>query len=194
MKNKQGLDRYIPEDVKHVVRKRCGFGCVECGSAIYQYHHFNPPFEEAKTHDPNGITLLCGNKHDEVHRGLLSNGEVSFYNSNPKCLSKGFSCFTSHGLGPVVVLGSNTFINNPNIIIGFGQPLLVIEAPEEQNAPFRLSALFQDQSGKEIARIDQNEWKGSSDNWDIQTSGTRFTIRQKPRSIDLEINITPGKW
>lgn len=89
-----------------------------------------------------------------------------------------------------VTLGGMTFINTPNIIVGFGQPLIVMEPPEEPKAPFRLSAIFQDKSGKEIAKIVQNEWVGASDNWDIRTKGSEFTIRSGSRSIDLKINIS----
>jgi hypothetical protein len=194
VKNKHGLDRRIPDPVKAEVRKRCGFGCVDCGSAIYEYHHFDPPFEEANIHDPNGITLLCAFKHDLATRGLLSKETISRYNSNPKCLTTGFSHVElDMGENFEVIFGGITFINTPNIIVGFGQPLLVIELPEEPKGPFRLSAIFQDRSGNEIARIVQNEWIGASDNWDISTDGSEFIIRHAPRSIDLKINIYYNK-
>ncbi|GAH43227.1 unnamed protein product, partial [marine sediment metagenome] len=51
--NQYGLSRYIPLEIKRAVRQKCGFGCVVCGSTIYQYHHFDPPFNEAKQHNPN---------------------------------------------------------------------------------------------------------------------------------------------
>lgn len=193
VKNRYGLNRNIPNSIKIEVRKRCGFGCIECGSAIYQYHHYDPPFEDAKTHDPNGITLLCGTCHDKAHRRLLSKKRVSQCNDSLKCLSAGFSHFTLGLENPEIILGAMTVIGTPNIIVGFGQPLLVIEPPEDQSAPFRLSAIFQDKFGKEIARIVQNEWRGSSDNWDIRTEGPKFTIRQAPHSIDLGICIAPNK-
>lgn len=31
--------RSIPAQIKHSVRQRCGFGCVICGSPIYEYDH-----------------------------------------------------------------------------------------------------------------------------------------------------------
>lgn len=58
-KNKYGLSRYVPSDVRRIVRQRCGFGCVICGLSLYDYEHFAPYFKDAKSHDPDGITLLC---------------------------------------------------------------------------------------------------------------------------------------
>jgi len=74
--NKYGLSRDIPESTKREIRKRCGFSCVKCGFAYFQYHHFDPPFEVAKSHDPSGITLLCGRCHDLEKGGLLSQSRI----------------------------------------------------------------------------------------------------------------------
>jgi len=68
----QSLSRDIADEVKRIVRRKCGFGCVVCGSIIYTYHHFEPEFSKASFHDPSGIILLCASCHDKVHRGFLS--------------------------------------------------------------------------------------------------------------------------
>ena len=69
-RNKHGLTRDIPNDVKRKVRQRDGFGCVICGSAFYTYEHFDPEFVEAENHDPHGICLLCGTCHRRKTSGL----------------------------------------------------------------------------------------------------------------------------
>jgi hypothetical protein len=58
-RNRFGLGRTIPAEIKLEVRKRCGFDCVRCGIGFYDYEHFAPDFKNATTHDPAGITLLC---------------------------------------------------------------------------------------------------------------------------------------
>jgi len=140
--NRYGLSRHIPEAIARSIRKRCGFGCVRCGRAIYEYHHFNPPFEDAKEHREDGITLLCPNCHGDQHKGLLSRGTVEQCNENPKCLERGFS---SHWLdlkgSPEVVLGHITFINTPNMIEAFGESLLAIEGPEDCVMPLSVLVL-----------------------------------------------------
>jgi hypothetical protein len=68
--NKYGLSRVIPADIAREIRKRCGFGCVNCGSALYHYEHMIPEFSEASQHIAEKITLLCGTCHDYVTRGI----------------------------------------------------------------------------------------------------------------------------
>jgi len=191
--NKYGLSRGIPDTVKRQVRQRCGFGCVRCGFAIYHYHHFDPPFEEAEEHNPDGITLLCGGCHDHVGRGLLSFGTISAHNRNPKCLQRGFShdVFDVGNQHPIVILGYSTWVNTRVILEAFGLPLLEIESPETTGTPFRLSGVFYDQAGKQIFRIVRNEWQGPITNWDIETEGRRVTIRRAPRQIALQIRSDP---
>jgi len=191
--NKHGLSRDVPDPIKRQVRQRCGFGCVKCGFAIYHYHHFNPPFEDAKEHNPDGITLLCGRCHDRMNRGLLSSDVINAHNRDPKCLQEGFShdVFDVGNQHPVVVLGYSTWINTKVILEVFGSPLLEIEPPESAGTPFRLSGIFYDQSGKQIFRIVQNEWQGPIANWDIETKGRRVIIRRAPRQITLQIRSAP---
>jgi hypothetical protein len=67
-----------------------------------------------------------------------------------------------------VILGNTTWIDTPIILKVFDQPLLRIDPPECPGAPFRLSAVFFDPSGKEIFTIEENEWRGYSKHWDIE--------------------------
>lgn len=53
--NKYGLKDTISSLVKREVRQRCGFGCVNCGNAVYQYEHLDPTFAEAKELNRPGI-------------------------------------------------------------------------------------------------------------------------------------------
>jgi len=73
----------------------------------------------------------------------------------------------------------------------FGEPILSVEPPEEEGAPFRLSGVFCDDDGTEIFRIKQNEWYGSMENFDIEIVGRRLTIRRTMRKISLQIQVLP---
>lgn len=192
--NKYGLSRDIPDAVKREVRQRCRFGCIRCGSAIYRYHHFEPPFEEARVHAARGITLLCGTCHDLAH-GFLSHEIIQKLDKNPKCSELGFSFgpFDVGDTAPVVVLGNMTFRSTPIILEAFGQPLVVIEPPEGLGTPFRLSAVLHDERGQEILRIVQNEWQGLSHNWDIEIEKSTITIRQALGRIALRIQSEPPR-
>jgi hypothetical protein len=191
--NNYGLSRNIPDPVKREVRQRCGFGCVICGSIIYTYHHIEPPFDQAKVHNPENIVLLCGDCHTRATKGLLSSDTIKKASRNPKCLEQGFSHFPLD-VGeqfPVILLGNSTFVGNPTIIRAFGKPLFIVEPPEESGSPFRISAAFYDRLGNEVCRIVQNELQGLTSNWDITNVGRKISVRRAHRQIALQMRSDP---
>ncbi len=194
-KNQYGLDRKIPGEVARQVRQRCGFGCVICGLAVYQYEHFDPDFKDATTHNPDGITLLCGSCHDNVTRRVWSKEKVRLANQNPRCLGQGFSwgAFDISTKDFEFVLGGVKMQGVPVPLLVSNQPLIEVAPPEQEGAPFRLSAHFYDQTGKLTFSIVSNEWKGPIENWDIEHIGGRFTIRKKMGDIVLQFKCYPPK-
>lgn len=90
-KNQPELSRTIPPEVKLRVRQRCGFGCVICGDAFYEYEHFSPEFKNAKEHHADGITLLCPTHHSAKTRNRMSIAAIVEANQNPKARQEGFS-------------------------------------------------------------------------------------------------------
>src|SRR5687768_2599641 len=107
-RNRLGLARDIPDAVKREVRQRCGFGCVIDGSALYTYEHFDPPYKDARRHEPAGITLLCGSCQLKTSRGQLSKLTIAEANANPYPLHQGWSgaVFDVGPKRPFVVLGT----------------------------------------------------------------------------------------
>jgi hypothetical protein len=192
-KNKHGLSRYIPEDVKREVRQRCGFGCVICGLGIYEYEHFDPVFTKAKTHNSDGITLLCPNHHASKTAGKLSVETVKLYNAKPKALSQGFANdkFDFRTNNPVVVLGAATF-EDVQVLLQLGsEPIISILPSQEEDEPFFLSATLRDQNGQIIMEIDKNEWKTPSGQWDCKIIGKKIEIRSASRQVELIIRQDP---
>lgn len=47
MVSQHGLSRQIPEEIRLEVRRRCGFGCMQCGNSIVQCEHTEPEFAAA---------------------------------------------------------------------------------------------------------------------------------------------------
>jgi hypothetical protein len=89
--NKHGLARYIPSDIQRQIRQECGFGCVICGAAFYDYEHIEPEFADAREHNPAAMALLCGGCHARVTRKRLSKASVWAARKNPCCLQQGFN-------------------------------------------------------------------------------------------------------
>lgn len=193
--NRYGLSRKdLTETMKRDIRKRCGFGCVHCGNALYQYHHFDPPFENAKAHLVENIALLCPNCHQLVGDGWRSDSTFKKWTKNPVCFQNNYSHLNIE-IGeqtPTIVFGNATFVGNQfPIRASSGEPIIEIEAPEAESAPYTINAVFQDRMGNEIARIVHNEWQGLSRNWDIQAKKGRIVVHSARRKIDLILQTVP---
>lgn len=190
--NRFGLSREIPDPIRQEIRKRSGFGCVVCGCAIIQYHHFNPPFPEAKSHTSEGITALCPLCHTKVTSGRISSSALLNAVRQPHAYQVGYSSDNLEcSVFPTVVLGGLTIKSTPIILEVAGRTLLGFSPPESPNAPFGLNAQFCDINGKTIAEIVDNQWRAFVHNWDVNTIGPRTIIRGGYRDIALVFRTEP---
>lgn len=190
--NQYGLSRHIPESIKRKVRQRAGFGCVICGLALGEYEHFDPPFKDAKSHDPNGITYLCPNCHAKATRGYLSKETIKKADSSPWCVKKGqchnaFDISSKHTkmlMGGVEFHNCIAFMVDNEIVLG----VLPIRGA---GTPYSLFASFADRNGKLALQIINNEWVAASDSWDIELKGGTLKIYSETNESILEITCHP---
>lgn len=191
-RNRFGLSRWIPPDVRREVRQRSGFGCVLCGSAIIEYHHFDPPFVDATSHRADGITALCPRCHAKAESGRVSMTALCQALKNPHPLEVGYSLDELEiDRLPTVILGQSTFERVPIVLEVYGRTLLGVTHPELAGAPFGLNAFFFDEDGSPIAEIASNQWRAFVSNWDVETVGARTTIRRGSRDIALVFRTEP---
>jgi len=192
-KNSFGLGRYVPKDVRREVRQRCGFGCVRCGLAYYDYEHFDPEFKDARQHDPSGITLLCMQCNQKRARGTLSVETVRKANEYPACRKKGFASeLFDFGSDPLEVnFGGVTFYNCEQMVHVRGVDVLTVRPPEEEGSPVLLCCLLPDSTGAYTLKVEDNVWSVGSDNWDVEVQGPLITIRRGPGDIALQIRVMP---
>lgn len=63
--NAKALSRTPPVGVRKRLRQEVGFGCPvdSCGSPYLEWHHFDPPWEIEKHHDPARMIALCSEHH-----------------------------------------------------------------------------------------------------------------------------------
>ncbi|MBB3385799.1 MULTISPECIES: HNH endonuclease [unclassified Rhizobium] len=192
--NKFGLKRSsLTSGQKRQIRQNAGFGCVICGKAIGQYEHIDPPFSEAKEHDPSKMTYLCASHHEEVTRGHRSKESIAKAALDPIAKKAGFS-FGAFDVGsdsPTITIGPVVVKSCKSIITVLGKEVLAIHDPEEPGTPFRLNAEMRDAAGKVIFSIQDNEWKIRNGNWDAEIVGPQIVIRESPGSIALKIRTDP---
>lgn len=192
-RNRHGLPRRIPADVRRQVRQECGFGCVRCGQAIVQYEHIDPPFAAAHTHNPSCIALLCGSCHDQVTRGLISKGEIVEARASPKTFEAGCARAVFMMSSPFeLMIGSNHFANVRCVVRkGRKEEWFKVEGPERPGGPVRLSAKFYGQTRRPELEIRRNEWLLSTGAWDISTEGPVIEVRHGTGDIALRLRMTP---
>lgn len=65
--------------------------------------------------------------------------------------------------------------------------------PEVPGGPFRLSALLRDADGTEILRIDENEWRTPTTNWDVEVVGQLITLRRARGEVTLRLRADPPR-
>lgn len=193
--NKYGLTDYIPAEVRQAIRRECGFGCVICGLAITQYEHFDPPFEEARVHHPAGIALLCGGCHDKKTRGFWSASKVAEARRNPITFKNGYARDFFDLRSPFVLRIGNSSFEDVSIIVRTheGEHWFMIEEPEVEGAPIRLSVVFFDKNGHPSLEIQENEWRCFSDQWDVEIEGKRIIVRRGSGDIALELAAEPPR-
>lgn len=192
-KNKHGLGRKPGAAVRREIRGRCGFGCVICGLAYYDYEHFAPDFKDAKEHNPQGMTLLCMQCNQKRARGTLSAATVARANENPKCKQQGFASeLFDFGPEPIEVFFAGVSFTDCRTLIQIrGVDVLSIRPPEEPGSPVLLSGFLADSTGATTLKIVDNEWSAGDENWDVEVVGPRITIRRGPGDIALQIRVLP---
>jgi len=190
-KNEHGLGRHIESETALAVRKRCGFGCVNCGCPIIEYHHFNPPFAQATRHDPEGITLLCGHCHNRAERGIDDPSVIVIANASPWCVEHKHTRYDVLSRASVEIpvrLGSSR-VCAKTVIMFDDETVIGFSSPEYPSGPVRLNAVLKDDRGNETLRVVNNEWRVGIERYDIQTTRDRLTIRESPNKVILEMSL-----
>lgn len=187
----------IPAEIKRVVRKRCGFGCVICGSPIYEYDHI---VEWSKTHSHRAeeITLLCNRHHGEKTKKILPVERVIVANNNPFNKNRRFSAPQSlyyDGGEFRLKLGDSistySGLKEGETFAPFaidGQP--VISFTNDQG-DILLNFDFKDERGNTILLVENSELILSVGFWDIEWIGQKLTLRESERSVLLELVLSP---
>ena len=163
-KNEYGLDRYIPSDVRSKVRQNSNFGCVNWRTAIYEFEHFEPDFKDASEHNPEGIALLCPTCHALVTKGRLPKSVVAKKYQQVKSEKKPIppkdnEFFQNYSKNLNIQLGYSLFREFKSIINIDGKDVLSYLFDEESDS-YVVSGAFYGLDGKELFRIENNEWIG----------------------------------
>jgi hypothetical protein len=190
--NRYGLSRTVPPDIQEQIRKRCGFGCVICGTCFYDYEHFDPDFVDAQAHHPDGMTLLCMQCNQKRKRGILSRETVARCNLAPKCLQQGFAReWLDYGIHPITIALGSCTSSWGNVLTVGNESILAVREPFAPGMPWRLSAKFADHLGRPTLTIDDNHLIVHSSNWDVIPKGPRVIVRPQKGKRSLVLKMEP---
>lgn len=178
-RNKHNLPRDIPEPKKRIVRKECAFACVICGRLYRDYDHFDPPYEDAVSHEPAGIALLCA-EHHAAKRGKrpsLTNEKIKLARLRAKERFRDVRWAPSFG-GPEVALRlGKGMIRGASVGLHIGPHRLIkIHGTDDPLTPWLLSGAFHDGATCYV-KFEKSEVIASTDNWDVEFVGSVLTIR-----------------
>ncbi|CED72182.1 putative uncharacterized protein [Aliivibrio wodanis] len=196
MKNRFGLARNIPVSVKRKIRKNSKFGCVICRCGIYEYEHIEPEFSDALTHDADKMCLLCGQCHNKVTKGVLSKDTVFRHYKNIQNSLEAKNPWESFDLASnhIVIKIGNCRFEGAKELIRFGDKVILsIEPPEDGSGFPSLTGTFTKDDGSVLFSIENNEWQGCNDAWDIEFKGRELTIKTSAKKVALKLRLNPPK-
>lgn len=185
---------HLPAAIKREVRQRCGFGCVMCGSPIFDYEHISGYLVTG--HDPDEMTLLCTMHHREKTAGRLPVSMVRRANAAPFNSSR--SLGSRHDIyfeGPnfTISLGSTTFkctdeIEAASAIEIDGETLLGLRFVEGR---ISLDITIRDKDNVPLLVVRGGELRHAVTSWDVTFEGRRLTIRRGPGDVVLALKLVP---
>ncbi|WP_332799764.1 HNH endonuclease [Sphingomonas sp. PB2P12] len=187
------IPRDIPEPIKRVVRQECAFGCVLCGTPVFDYDHVID-FSLVNEHSADNIALLCKPHHADKTAGRISRDEVARGRKYPFNLNSdktgSYQIYTGNEID--VWLGSNRFYGaNQNFDMQAiwinGTSYLTVH---REGARFTFSTTICDASGNTILAVNRGELTIATGVWDYRFEGTLLSIRSGSGNIELELDIT----
>ena len=198
-RNRFGLPRHIPEDVKAEVRRRSKQGCVICRGLAYDYEHIEPKFADAQEHNPKHICLLCPHHHAEVTRGRLSKQQVlSAYEGVQQSAKVRPPMYRAQLTGSLKLgLGNALFDHMPPeaVVLRYdGKDVLKLGYVEDEvfgGSRPSISGAVCNESGNELIRFADNELTIVDSRVDVRLMGTTLRIYDDQRKLILEVTFSP---
>jgi hypothetical protein len=159
---------------------------------VVQYHHFSPPFAEAKDHLASGITLLCGRCHQKVHQA--GEAEIASRNAAPFCKVNGYTQdFLFISKDEVRFQTGRPLFKMKMVVMCDEEMLIGFAPPEQAGGPLRLFARVTDDEGNDILQIVDNEWRAGIEMFDVDTSYGVLLIRKNFGDVVLRMVDRDGQ-
>lgn len=184
----------ISHPMKRRIRQRCFFGCVMCGSPIFDYEHMTGYAQTG--HIEEDITLLCPAHHREKTSGRLPSEVVRAANSSPynknRLLSSGHGLYFPGkdfdlDLGNLRIHWDEVLTKGVAVAID-GDPYIGVSFVEGQ-VLFNLD--LRDCNNRTLIKVSNGVLRCCPSAWDIIFEGRQLSIRSGSGSIVFEMELLP---
>jgi hypothetical protein len=178
--------RNIKKSEKEKVDKSSGLKCAWCGVNMKERHHINF-YSEGGSNKAENLILLCPNCHTLVHNGSIKKTDLLKRRKELSGCVNRSAGFLSIENKFGVKLGSNIFIETPNLIQSHGENLIVVQSNDNQ---MLISLILYDKNKNLICWMHENKWWVENEEiFDFIVSKNKFVVISKERDINLEIKI-----
>lgn len=188
----------ILSEMKRQIRQRCHFGCVMCGSPVFDYEHMTGYVVTG--HVADDITLLCPMHHREKTAGrlptsLVRKADAFPYNSPREYGARHPTYFDAETLR--VELGNVHF----TAALHEGKKIAAIVVDDEPVVSVRreddtllISAILRDEDNNILVSIKDGELVHTVKHWDVEFVGKTLTIRRALWKPSLVIRFEPDRF
>lgn len=193
----EDLARRPPTDVRRRLRQEVGFGCpVEgCGNPYLEYHHFDPPWEVERHHDPDRMVALCATHHAKAGAWLVQDlrrlkraaRDQAAAGARPGVIGR----FDWMREDVLAVVGGNYYYETPKMVVFRDEPLIWFERDESNR--LLLSMRMLTTSGQPRTSLDRNDWLLEGDPQDVDSPPNGSFLRVRYGNGD-DVSIQFKEW
>jgi hypothetical protein len=177
--------------IRKQLRAEVGFGCPVdgCGSPYLTWHHFDPPWRDGQTHNPDGMVALCLQHHKEADGGAFTNQQLRDLKTNGYMLRIGGAPggrFNWRREQLILDAGGGFFARCPVFLEMAGRPMVWLTADDQGNQLLNLD--MWDRSGNLMFSMRDNDWIVlEADDVEAPPNAKSLIVRDAAQGIRLSV-------
>jgi hypothetical protein len=168
-----------------------GFGCPVdgCGSPYLTWHHFDPPWRDGQTHNPEGMVALCLQHHKEADGGALTHQQLRDLKTQGFMLRVGGAPggrFNWRREQLILDAGGGLFVRCPEFLRMAGRPMIWLTTDAQGNQLLNLD--IWDRTGALVFAMRDNDWVVfDADDVEAPPSARSLIVRDSSKGIRLSV-------
>jgi hypothetical protein len=152
------ISRDPPDKIKKILREEVNYCCPieNCKSPYLTWHHFDPPWNIIKHHNPNGMIALCLQHHKEADLGAFTNLQLKQLKYNKNNINKVKGKFNWKRDNLLLIAGSFIFYKCDILLQIKGKNIIWLS--KDINGYELINLDLYDINGKNILKMRDNFW------------------------------------